>query len=148
MPEAPSPNPSDVVKQDFSALQNQSREKVATSPDIPAMSEQEKNLYAHHLNNLEHGGYVQQNPKDVSTVFNITTEINGKTYIIPTVWNGQIVSPQQAIQIAMQQGIEKFPSYGSEEEANKRYDVLHERMSRDVEPLLKVIGYLRKQGLM
>jgi hypothetical protein len=137
------------VKQDFAALQKQSKQQVETAPDMPSMNEQEKNLYAHHLNNLSHGGYVLQNQgKDVSTVFNVTAEVGGKTYIIPTVWNGKILPPQQAVQMAMQQGIDKFPSYGSEKEANSRYDVLHQRMSQDVEPLLQIIAYLKKQGLM
>jgi hypothetical protein len=135
-------SPQDVIRQDFGTLKQQSKENVPSG-----LTPQEQNLYAHHLNNLTHGGFVMQGG-DVSTVYNTTTEQDGKTYLIPTVWNGQIVSPGNAIERAKHIGLDQFPSYGSEREASARYDQLHKRMEQDVQPLLQIINYLKSKGMM
>ena len=61
----------------------------------------------------------------------MSTELNGKTYNLPTVYDGQIVPPEEAIARAQQQGLDKFPSYGSSEEAESRYELMHQFMERD-----------------
>ena len=61
----------------------------------------------------------------------MSTELNGKTYNLPTVYDGQIVPPEEAIARAQQQGLDKFPSYGSSEEAELRYELMHQFMERD-----------------
>ena len=136
--------PQDVIRQDFGTVKQQSKEGVPSG-----LTSQEQNLYAHHLNNLTHGGYVlQDRGRSVSTVLNTTVEQDGKTYIVPTVWNGQQVSPGEAISRAKRIGLEQFPSYSSENEANARYDQLHAMMAKDVEPLLQIISYLKSKGRM
>ena len=139
--------PQETVKQDFAALQQQSKEAVPTDKGL---SPQEQYLYQHHLNNLTHGGYVLQDQgRSVSTIYNTTVEQDGKTYVIPTVWNGKILSEDEAGDMARQVGLERFPAYGSEQEANVRYmDQLHPMMERDVGPMLQIIQYLKTKGLM
>jgi hypothetical protein len=138
-----SSSPQDVIRQDFGTLQQQSKEAVPQG-----LTSQEQNLYQHHLNNLTHGGYVQQQGGGISTIRNITIEQDGRTYVIPTVWNGREVSPQLATQFAKQKGLNQFPSYSSREEAEARYNQLHSMMDRDVDPLQRILSYLRARGMM
>jgi len=64
-------------------------------------------------------------------IFNITAEIEGKTYVLPTVWDNQIVSPDEAVKRAHARGLDKWPSYKTEDEASKRYDAMHGYMEQD-----------------
>ena len=92
---------------------------------------QEKYLYQHHLNNLRMGGYRQHG--EVSTIFNITQEVDGRNYVLPTIWNAQLLKPKQAVECARQIGIENFPSYNTPQEADARYlNVLHPLMVEDM----------------
>lgn len=101
------------------------------------LSPQEKSLYERHLTNLHGPGGVDNPPsKDNpegsrSTIFASTFEIDGKTYIIPTVWDGKILKPDDALAKARAEGLDKFPSYASEDEAEKRYKRLHDFMEQD-----------------
>lgn len=93
---------------------------------------QETYLYQHHLRNLETGKAVTNPDGSTSTIFNITVERGGKTYVIPTIWDGKAVSPQEAQARAGAAGWDKWPSYGSEGEAEARYNKLHDAMAVDV----------------
>jgi hypothetical protein len=95
------------------------------------LSPQEQNLYDHHLENLRKGGVKNPNGS-TSTIRNITSEVDGKHYVIPTVWNNQIVSPDQAMQNAKKAGLDKFPSYDTELEAEQRYLEMHDYMEKDI----------------
>lgn len=103
-----------------------------TLPDLN-LNQQENNLYLHHQNNLETGKAVQNADGSVSTVRQITVERGGKTYNIPTVWDGKILSNQDAIKRAGQEGWDKWPSYKSDKEAQARYDQMHQVMGKQVE---------------
>jgi hypothetical protein len=95
------------------------------------LNPQEQYLYQTHLENLDKGGVP--NPKGgTSTLFVTTVGVGGRTYVIPTVWDMQIMSPQEAEMRALSEGIEKFPSYKSEAEAEKRYKRMHEYMEQDL----------------
>ena len=110
------------------------------------LSPQEQNLYQMHLTNLYGLGGVDnpptpENPQGSrSTLFQATVEVEGKTFVIPTVWGGKIVPPDQALELAKQYGLEKFPSYDSEEAAQSRYDQMHGYMEQDTG------AYLRNRG--
>jgi hypothetical protein len=88
-------------------------------------------LYNHHIRNLQAGGVPNQG--GLSTIFNITAEFGGKHFVLPTVWDNQIIPPEAAIARAREVGLEKFPSYKSEKEAKRRYNELHLFMSKDME---------------
>jgi hypothetical protein len=101
------------------------------------LNPQEQALYQMHLQNL-HGSGGVDNPPDAtnpqgsrSSLLQTTFEINGKVYNIPTVWGGKILPPDQALQMAKQYGLEKFPSYSSEQEAEARYQQMHDYMDKD-----------------
>ena len=96
------------------------------------LTPQEKNLYNYHLQNLYGPGGVDNPDGSRSTVFNITAERNGKFYVLPAVWNGQILPADAAIGQAEQYGLDKFPSYSSEAAAEQRYQAMHDYMEKDV----------------
>ncbi len=95
------------------------------------MTPQEQDLYKRHLKNLYGPGGVDNPDGSRSTLYQMSTEINGRTYNLPTVYDGKKVSPDEAAARADAQGIDTFPSYASEEEAEKRYDDMHKYMDQD-----------------
>ena len=100
------------------------------------LTPEEQALYQRHLDNLSAGG-VKNADGSTSTLYQTSFEQNGKTYNIPTVWkmaDGKpvIVPPQQAIKLANMEGLDKFPSYPSNEAAEARYDAMHQFMERDI----------------
>jgi len=90
------------------------------------LNPQEQFLYDLHLNNLRNP--VRNPDGSISTLRQMTIEQDGRTYSIPKVWNGKILEDKDAIERARAVGLDKFPSYGSEEEAQKRYDEMHKFM--------------------
>lgn len=99
------------------------------------LTPEEKALYEYHLQNLYGPGGVDQ-PTGRSTIFNITIERDGRTYVLPTVYDGQILSASDAVRRAEALGIERFPSYSNEDEAESRYMKLHDYMERDTKQYL------------
>jgi peptidoglycan hydrolase-like protein with peptidoglycan-binding domain len=91
---------------------------------------QELHLYEHHLDELSKGG-VHNPDGSISTVKQITVERDGKSYNIPTVWGGKVVSNDEAIKRAGDQGWDSWPSYPSEQAAQQRYDAMHGAMEMD-----------------
>jgi hypothetical protein len=98
------------------------------------LSPQEQYLYQQHLENLAAGGVP--NEGQLSTLFATTIEVDGRHYVIPTVWPSgsgrlEIVDADRASMLAAQAGLANFPSYGSQKEAEARYGRMHEYMERD-----------------
>ena len=104
------------------------------------MTPQEQALYQMHLANLHGPGGVDNPDGSRSTLYQITVQVGDKTYVLPTVWGGKIVSPDQAIQLAKQYGLDKFPVYGSDQEAEQRYQQMHNYMEQDTASYLKSRG--------
>lgn len=96
------------------------------------LNQQEQYLYQHHLDNLAKGGVP--NSRGTSTILAHTVGFGKKTYIIPSVWNNQIVSLDQAINNAKREGLDKFPSYSNRTQATNRYIDMHKYMDMDVGP--------------
>lgn len=99
-----------------------------------SLSPQEQYLYYHHLNNLYGEGKVINPDGAISTVEQAVVFGPGsKYYSIPTVWNGQKLHIQEAQQMASQVGYDKFPSYVTPEEADLRYQSMHDFLERDTQ---------------
>ena len=98
--------------------------------DLLGLNQQERSLYQHHLNELSRGG-VRNADGTGSTVKQMTTEFDGRTYNLPTVWGGNVLSEKEAILRALSSGLDKFPSYKTRDEAQKRYDLMHGFMEQD-----------------
>jgi hypothetical protein len=97
------------------------------------LTPEEKNLYQHHLGNLAQGGVKRPDGK-TSSLLAATIEVDGKTYVIPTVWDNKIISPDAAAERARKEGMDKFPSYPDEATAEARYKLLHDFLEKDVPP--------------
>lgn len=104
---------------------------MAEATSSLGMTPQEQFLYQTHLNNLHGTGKIMQPDGSVSSLLQMSFEQNGKTYNIPTVWGGKQLSADDAIAKANEVGIDKFPSYGSEAEAEARYGKMHDFMDKD-----------------
>jgi hypothetical protein len=78
---------------------------------------QELNYLQMHNAEQARGG-VKNADGSISTVRGITVEIDGRTYIVPTVRNGRILENEAAIDMAISDGLENYPSYETESEAN------------------------------
>lgn len=114
--------------------QTQGRQNYEAATRELKLTPQEQYAYEHHLANLAKGG-VRHPDGSVSSFFNITQEINGRTYIFPTVWDNQIIDPHEAADRAVAVGLDKWPSYDNEDAANARYDAMHSYMERDTQGL-------------
>lgn len=95
------------------------------------LTPQEQALYQRHLQNLYGPGGVDNPDGSRSTLYQMSTEIGGRVYNLPTVYDGKIVTPQEAVQRAQAQGLNTFPSYGSEQQAESRYQQMHGYMEKD-----------------
>ena len=103
------------------------------------MNKQEQTLYLHHLNNLygpggvDNDGSVAKLPKGSrATVGSITEKINGRYYTLPSVYDGKVLTFDDAVARAEKVGLDNFPSYASEQEAEVRYQQMHNYMDRDM----------------
>ena len=97
------------------------------------LNAQEQNLYRFHLSNLSGFGKVQNADGTISTIRDVTVERDGRTYVIPSIWEGRQLPADQAIARAGAQGWDKWPSYDSQQAADARYESIHRYMDRDVQ---------------
>lgn len=105
------------------------------------LTDQEKNLYQYHLNNLYGPGAVWHQNGAVSTIYQtVVPGPGGKFYNIPTVWGGKILTTDQAYDLAAQKGWDHWPSYNTPEQADARYMQMHEYMANDVSSALYLLG--------
>ena len=91
----------------------------------------------HHYENIANGKAVENEDGSLSTVKTIIVEIDGREVLIPTVWDGQIVSQEEAIRRSMESGIE-WPSDEPTEEGRARLqatdDQAHMEFDRNTTP--------------
>jgi hypothetical protein len=106
-------------------------DNFAAAVQAMQLTPQEQALYQRHLQNLYGPGGVTNPDGSRSTLYQMSTEINGRVYNLPTVYDGKILSPPDAMQRAQAQGLNNFPSYGSEQEAEARYQQMHQFMEKD-----------------
>lgn len=96
------------------------------------LSPQEQSLYARHLTNLWGNGGVNNPDGSRSSLYDVDfTGPDNRQYNVPSVYNGQILSPDAAIQRAFQSGLSQFPSYPSVDAAEGRYQAMHNYMDQD-----------------
>lgn len=95
------------------------------------LTPQERALYARHLENLYGNGGVDNPDGSRSTLYTMNVGVGDKAYNLPTVYDGQILSPESALTRARAQGLDGFPSYASPFAAENRYTRMHNYMDRD-----------------
>ena len=84
-------------------------------------------ILEHHYKNLAQGKAVQHEDGTVSTVYTIQEDIDGVPTLIPTVWDGQILSNDAAIQRALASG-KNWPTASTHDELIEYDKKLHENM--------------------
>lgn len=107
------------------------RPGLADADAAMKLTPQEKALYQRHLTNLTGPGGVDNPDGSRSTLFQATVDHDGKTYAIPTVWDGKILPVDQAVERVRAEGWDKFPAYKNPEEAEARYQKMHGFMEQD-----------------
>lgn len=95
------------------------------------LTPEEKFLYNTHLQNLNGTGKIVHPDGSISSLLQMSFEQDGKFYNIPTVVGGKQLAPIDAIKAAEKVGLDKFPSYSSADEAEARYNALHDFLGRD-----------------
>lgn len=135
IPKAASINPDDVQRGAYEARENIKRgvsfeDNLDQAKTALNLNAQEQALYQRHLSNLKGEGGVDNPDGSRSSLKNITVESDGKTYVLPTVYDGKIVSEEDAWKRAKTH-LSDFPAYASEAEAAARYTKMHEFMDKD-----------------
>ena len=100
------------------------------------MNPQEQALYQRHLSNLTGPGGVNNPDGSRSTLFQMNAGIGGQNYNLPTVYDGRVLPPQEAVARARTQGIGNFPSYPTPQAAEDRYQQMHGFMDKDTSSYL------------
>lgn len=72
--------------------------------------------------------YVQNPDGSRSNVKLGGFEIDGRNYVIPTMVNGKQLTPDEAVAIAKQQGLDKYPSFATRQEADNYAQSIHSRV--------------------
>lgn len=117
-----------------SELDKASRDKgLRTAVENLGLNKRETALYQRHLDNLWGSGGVTGEMGNRSTLMATTVGFGGRTYLIPTVWDGKILSEDEAVLRAKRMGLRNFPQYKSVKEAQARYSRMHDYMDIDTE---------------
>lgn len=103
------------------------------------LTPQEQNLYLHGLTNMHTGKGVYQPGQGLSTIYNLNVEgPDGRAYNIPSVWDGKILNEDESKKRAAAVGWNKWPSYDTWQEADRRYlEDMHPYMDDDVQQFMK-----------
>jgi hypothetical protein len=91
------------------------------------LTPQEQYMFKHHLGNLYRGG-VKQPSGETSTYLGSSFTFGNRTYMLPMVWDNMILEEQEVLKRARAAGLDKWPSYKSVKEAEKRYQQIHKYM--------------------
>ena len=95
---------------------------------------QDNPIWQHHIQNLKNGTSVQNEDGSVSTVRTVIMGDGEFEYLIPTVWDGAILSDEEAWKRAMESGI-NWPKAPAGEEGVKALEtldgIIHKGMGSD-----------------
>ncbi|TGV15832.1 hypothetical protein EN816_00850 [Mesorhizobium sp. M8A.F.Ca.ET.173.01.1.1] len=109
-----------------------------SAKQMPALklTPQEQHLYQHHLDNLNNHTFVRNEDGSVSTLYQTSVDIKGRTYNFPTVWDGKLLSPHAAVERSIKEGgLDSWPSYPTVDAAESRYQDMHKVLEQDVSTL-------------
>ncbi len=116
--------------------QPQFQSNMLAANDMLKLNPQERALYQRHIANLTGSGGFDHPGGERSTLYQSSVERGGKTYNIPTVWDGAILPVDEALKRVSAEGWDKFPSYKDEHEAERRYQQMHSFMEDDTKRFL------------
>jgi hypothetical protein len=134
MAKAVQPAPRDFSNTVEGAYQPQGMGHLNQANAEMGLSPQEQLLYMRHLLNMNNGqGFTQPDGSRSTLLAGTHGGPDGREYVLPSVYDGRQVSPQQSISRAVEQGLENFPSYPTWQEGEARYGRMHDFMSRDMD---------------
>jgi hypothetical protein len=82
----------------------------------------------HHYRNIAEGKAVKNKDGSMSTVYTMQIDVNGVPTLIPSVWDGKILSEEDATKRALGSGV-RWPTRETHEQL-RAYDVeLHKEMT-------------------
>jgi hypothetical protein len=126
------------------------RSLAAINAIQPPLTEEEMNLYRHHLMNMRPGRWIQQPDGSTSTVIQRSEEgadyggIPGQAYNFPSVWNAQELRGDPLWEAV--QPMSQWPHYPNYDVAEQRYmDQMHPAMELDMLPSKMVYPSPRKK---
>lgn len=151
----PQMTPNQVVAQntpDAAAFAPPTSNFAAATKDLN-LTPAEQALYQRHLSNMFGPGGVDHANGSRSSIFQTTMQNpdTAQYHNVPTVWNGKIeasfdpngkftgITPQGEANINAA-GLNSFPAYSSEDEAEARYQKMHDYMDKDAQ------DYFRQRG--
>lgn len=102
------------------------------------LTPQEQFLYMHGIKNMVTGNGFARSGGELSTISQLNVEgPGGRAYNIPSIWNGKELTEAEAKKRAAAVGWDKWPSYSTWQEADRRYiEDMHPYMDRDVQQFL------------
>lgn len=95
------------------------------------MDKKDNPIWKHHQMNVDNKTYVKNDDGSISTVFTTILGDGEREYLIPKVWDGEILSDEDAWERAMSSGIE-WPSAVSGEEGIRQLEELDEELHKDM----------------
>jgi hypothetical protein len=108
-------------------------------------TEQEENLLNYHRDNLFGDKYLQNEDGTITTLFGkILTDQQGTAYLIPG-YDSETrrkMSDEAAWKLAIETGIENYPSYPNVDEARQAEIELKEKIHQDMQEFLRPVNLL------
>lgn len=138
-------SPGEMVRLNALGREAAAREQASFKPaladketrDKLNLTAQEAQMYGRHLGNLRGPGGVDHPDGSRSTLMNMGVQFGDRYYNIPRVYDGKILSRDEAIAKAQGLGLENFPSYKDQATAEARYKELHSFMEKDAKQLFR-----------
>jgi len=110
------------------------------------MPDKFKDYVEHSQANLDSGRAIYHKDGKVSTVYGKIVEIDGKQVLIPTIWDGQELSTENAVSRAMSSG-KDWPTFDYVEDARREEDRIKNLVINKQVPQTDSGRDLRKQHM-
>lgn len=97
------------------------------------LNKRETRLYERHLDNLYGSGGVDDGLGGRATLLSDIVSEGGRYYIVPRIWDGEVLKKDEALKLARKESLRRFPAYSSKAKAEARLRDIHEYMDMDSE---------------
>ena len=126
------PLPAERVEKEEPGWLSKLFDKMGFAEGGQVLSKESNPILQHHKKNVEEGTYVKNDDGSISTVYTTIMSDGEYEYLIPQVWDGKILSEEEAWERAMSSGID-WPKEPSGKEGVRKLEQLdkqlHENMS-------------------
>jgi len=100
------------------------------------MNDREDRLVAHHYENIATGNSKLNDDGSLSTIRSASVGINGRTYVIPTIWGGEQVDLETAVGLAKasEGGLSSWPNFDDSPEGIAKSGAYDKKIHEDHMP--------------